>query len=80
VAEAGAADATSRWGRLMGAGEAGSAAAGLAFALSGYVVSSTDNMQYLSTAAAEAVAVVAWTVVGRRRRLHGVARAGTSCM
>jgi hypothetical protein len=38
--------------RLMGAGEAGGVAAGLAFALSGYVVSSTDNMQYLSTAAA----------------------------
>ena len=42
-----------RWlAGLLGASEAGGLAAGLAFALSGYLVSSTDNMQYLSTAAA----------------------------
>jgi hypothetical protein len=42
-----------RWlARRLGAGEPAALAAGLAFALSGYLVSSTDNMQYLSTAAA----------------------------
>ncbi len=42
-----------RWlAGLLGAGEAGGLAAGLGFALSGYLVSSTDNMQYLTTAAA----------------------------
>lgn len=40
------------WGRRLGLGTPGAAAAGLAFLLSGFVVSSTDNPTYLATLAA----------------------------
>ena len=40
------------WARRLGRSPAGAAAAGLAFMLSGFVVSSTDNLTYLTTLAA----------------------------
>ncbi len=40
------------WARRLGLGWHASVAAGLAFSLSGYLVSSSDNMQYLTAAAA----------------------------
>ncbi|BDG04292.1 YfhO family protein [Anaeromyxobacter oryzae] len=40
------------WARQLGRTPAGAAAAGLAFMLSGFVVSSTDNLTYLTTLAA----------------------------
>ncbi|MFO0583144.1 MAG: hypothetical protein U0229_12805 [Anaeromyxobacter sp.] len=53
------------WARRLGAGPAGGITAGLAFMLSGFVVSSTDNPTYLTTLAA-----VPWVLAAAHRAVE----------
>jgi hypothetical protein len=56
------------WARALGRAPAGAAATGLAFMLSGFVVSSTDNLTYLSTLAAAPWLLAAGHAAGSRLR------------
>jgi hypothetical protein len=70
------------WARGLGAGETGAAVAGLGFALSGYLVSSSDNLTYLTSMAAIPLVLAAahaYLHGGGPRRLALLALAAGLC-
>jgi hypothetical protein len=70
------------WLRRLGASEVAATAAGLGFALSGHLVSSTDNLTYLTTLAAVPWVLAAVDAAAARiapGRLLGVAAASFLC-
>lgn len=70
------------WARTLGAGPAASALAGLAFALSGFLVSSSDNLIHLATMAAAPwllAAARSHAARGGPLRLAGVLAASFAC-